>query len=153
MAQHNCEDLKHINTPSTFSTFTQAFRDHTSNQVVDHPDAASNEDNEISHGLYKFRALTGHQGPLKATNLNWKGCKNKVFVEWETGEKTYEPLSALAIDNPVNVPHMQRKMIFYLLMAGKEHCKEGPNPSHSYHAIHDQASEEIKQIHVWLPHP
>ena len=36
MAHHNCEDLKLIDTPSTFSTFTQASSDHTSNQICAH---------------------------------------------------------------------------------------------------------------------
>ena len=36
MAQHNCEDLKPIDTPSTFSAFTKASRDHTSNQICAH---------------------------------------------------------------------------------------------------------------------
>ena len=36
MAQHKCEDLKPIDTPSTFSTFTQASSDHTSNQICAH---------------------------------------------------------------------------------------------------------------------
>ena len=36
MAQHTCEDLKSINTPSTFSTFTQASSDHTSNPICVH---------------------------------------------------------------------------------------------------------------------
>ena len=49
----------------------------------------------------KFRALIGHQGPLKPTDPNWKGCKYNVLVDWETGEKTYEPLSVLAADDPV----------------------------------------------------
>ena len=35
-------------------------------QLVDHLEAAANEDNEISDDLYKFRALIGHQGPLQA---------------------------------------------------------------------------------------
>ena len=35
------------------------------NQLVDHLEAAANEDNEISDDLFKFRALIGHQGPLK----------------------------------------------------------------------------------------
>ena len=119
MAQHNCEDLKSIDTPSTFSIFTQTSSDHTSNQIVDHLEAAHNEDNEISDDLYKFRALTGHQGPLKATDPNWKGCKYRVFVEWETGEKTYEPSQSSQQMTLSHVPHMQRKMIFYMLMAGK----------------------------------
>ena len=36
MAQHNCEDLKPTDTPSTFSTFTQASSDHTSNPICAH---------------------------------------------------------------------------------------------------------------------
>ena len=34
-------------------------------QLVDHLEAAANEDNEISDDLYKFRALIGHQGPSR----------------------------------------------------------------------------------------
>ena len=41
MAQHKCEDLKPIDTPSTFSTFTQASSDHTSNQICAHYSMAS----------------------------------------------------------------------------------------------------------------
>ena len=36
MAQHKCEDLKPIDTPSTFLTFTKASSDHTSNQICAH---------------------------------------------------------------------------------------------------------------------
>ena len=32
---------------------------------------------------------------------NWKGSKFNVLVEWENREKTYEPLSVLAADDPV----------------------------------------------------
>ena len=70
------------------------------NQLVGHLEAAD-EDNEISDDLYKFRALIGCQGQLKPTDPIWKGCKFYVLVEWETGEKTYEPLSILAADDPV----------------------------------------------------
>ena len=61
------------------------------NQLVDHLEGDANDDNEISDHLFKFRALIGHQGPLKPTDPNWKGCKYNVLVDWETGEKTYEP--------------------------------------------------------------
>ena len=70
------------------------------NQLVDNLEAVTNEDNEISDDLYKFRAIIGQQCLLKPTDHNWKGCKFNVLVEWETGEKTYEPLSNLAADNP-----------------------------------------------------
>ena len=71
------------------------------NQLVDHLEAAANDDNEISDDLFKFRALIGHQGTFKPTDPNWKGCKYNVLVDWETGEKTYEPFSVLAADDPV----------------------------------------------------
>ena len=57
------------------------------NQLVDHLEAAANEDNEISDDLFKFRALIGHQGPLKPTDPNWKGCKFNVLVDWVLGRK------------------------------------------------------------------
>ena len=34
--------------------------------------------------LYKFRAITGHEGPSKATDSNGKGSKWNVQIEWET---------------------------------------------------------------------
>ena len=46
------------------------------NQLVDHLEAAANEDNEISNDLYKFRAHIGHQGPLNPTDPNSKGCNS-----------------------------------------------------------------------------
>ena len=42
------------------------------NQLVDHLEAAANEDNEINDDLFKFRALIGHQGPLKPTDPTGK---------------------------------------------------------------------------------
>ena len=68
---------------------------------MDHLEAAADKDNKISDDLYKFRALIGLQGPLKATDPNWKGCKYNILVDWETREKTHEPLSVLAADDPV----------------------------------------------------
>ena len=51
--------------------------------------------------LYKFRAIIGHQGPLLASDPDWKGSKYNVQVEWETGEITFEPLRIIAADDPV----------------------------------------------------
>ena len=70
-------------------------------QHVDHQEAAANEENKTNDDLYKLRALIGHQGPPKAPDPNLKRCKYNVLVEWETGEKTHEPLPVLAADDPV----------------------------------------------------
>ena len=40
------------------------------NQLVDHLEAAANDDNKTSDDLFKFRALIGHQEPLKPTDHN-----------------------------------------------------------------------------------
>ena len=41
MAQHDCDDLKPIDTPSTASTFTQVSSDHISNQICAHNSMAT----------------------------------------------------------------------------------------------------------------
>ena len=52
-------------------------------QVLDHLDHQEQEEN-----LDKFRAITGHQGPLSPQDENYKRSKYNVMVEWETGEIT-----------------------------------------------------------------
>ena len=49
----------------------------------------------------QFKQLDGHQGPLKKGDANYHGSKCNVLVEWETGERTYEPLDNIATDDPV----------------------------------------------------
>ena len=89
------------------------------NHLGDHLEAVDNVDNEISDDLIKFRALIGHQGPLKPTDPNWKGCKYNVLVDWETGGMTYEPLSVMAADDPVTCAMYAKKMTSFTLMDGR----------------------------------
>ena len=71
------------------------------NQLLEHLENAQDHDMGMDQELYKFRAIIGHQGPLLASDPDWKGSKNNVQVEWETGEITFEPLSIIAADDPV----------------------------------------------------
>ena len=71
------------------------------NKVLEHLETAQDNDLGIDQELFKFRAIIGHQGPLAATDPDWKGSKYNVQVEWETGEITFEPLSVIAADDPV----------------------------------------------------
>ena len=50
---------------------------------------------------HKYKAIIAHQGPLLASDPDWKGNKYNIKVEWETGEITFEPLSIIAADDPV----------------------------------------------------
>ena len=71
------------------------------NQLLEHLENAQDHDMGMDQELYRFRAIIGHQGPLLASDLDWKGSKYNVQVEWETGEITFEPLSIIAADDPI----------------------------------------------------
>ena len=71
------------------------------NKLLEHLETAQDNDLGIDQELFKFRAIIGHQGPLAATDPDWKGSKYNVQVEWETGEITFGPLSVIAADDPV----------------------------------------------------
>ena len=72
------------------------------NQLLEHQENAQDHDMGMEQELYMFRAIIGHQGPLLASDPNWKGSKYNVQVEWETdGKITFEPLSIIAADDPV----------------------------------------------------
>ena len=51
--------------------------------------------------FFSSSAIIGHQGPLAASDPDWKGHQYNVQGEWETGEITFEPLSVLAADDLV----------------------------------------------------
>ena len=69
------------------------------NQLLDHLETAQDNDLGMDQQLFKFRAMIGHEGPLKATDPDWKGSKYNVQVEWETEEVTFESLSVIAADD------------------------------------------------------
>ena len=71
------------------------------NQLLEHLENALDHDMGMDQELYRFRAIIGHQGPLLASDSDWKGSKYNVQVELETGEITFEPLSIIAADDPV----------------------------------------------------
>ena len=81
----------------------------TYNQLLDHLEQADEQDNSMDQELYRLRAIIGHEGPLKAADPNWKGSKWNVQIEWETGEITFEPLSAIAADDPITCAAYEKK--------------------------------------------
>ena len=71
------------------------------NQLLEHLENAQDHDMGMDQELYRFRAIIGHQGPLLASDPDWKESKYNTQVEWETGVITFEPLSFIADDDPV----------------------------------------------------
>ena len=60
------------------------------------------EKDETEEGLWCFKLITGHQGPLFKSDKAYNGLRYSVFVNWETGESTYEPLYVIAAGDPVS---------------------------------------------------
>ena len=87
----------------------------TNNQLLDHLEQADEQDNSMDQEFYRFKAIIGHEGPLKATDPNWKGSKWNVEIEWETGEITFEPLSVIAVDDPITCAAYAKEKNLYNL--------------------------------------
>ena len=51
------------------------------NQLLEHLENAQDHDMGMDQELFKFRAIIGHQGPLLASDPDWKGSKYNVQVE------------------------------------------------------------------------
>lgn len=66
------------------------------NEVVDY--ITRDEETDI---VWKFKRIVAHEGPLNKNDHSYKGSKYNVMIEWENGEKTSEPLSIIAKDDPV----------------------------------------------------
>ena len=49
-------------------------------QLVDHQEAAANEENETNGDLYKLRALIGHQGPPQGTRPQFKKAPSTMSL-------------------------------------------------------------------------
>ena len=66
--------------------------------------------NDLSNdGLFQYRDIIGHQGPLEPGDPDYQGSKYNVQVEWETGEITYVPLRLIAADDPVTCAAYAKK--------------------------------------------
>ena len=58
------------------------------------------EDKFISQdGTWTFRKVLDHKGPLRKEDPEWMGYEYNVLIEWETGERTWEPTSLLDVDD------------------------------------------------------
>ena len=67
-------------------------------------------DDEDELRVWKFKRIVSHQGPLSDKDPNYKGSKYNVMIEWENGETTSEPLSILAVDDPVTCAIYAKEM-------------------------------------------
>jgi hypothetical protein len=72
------------------------------NELMDYieKDKQQHQD-EDSNGLWNFKHIVGHKGPFRASDLEYKGSRYNVLIEWENGEITSKPLNIFGKDDPV----------------------------------------------------
>ena len=60
------------------------------NDIVDYI-----EDDESWDGVWKYREILGHEGPLNRNDPRYKGSKYNLRLLWEGGEISWEPLTTV----------------------------------------------------------
>ena len=113
-------------------------------QILDHLDHQEQQED-----LYKFRAITGHQGPLSPQDENYKGSKYNVMVEWETGEITEEPLSLIAPDDPVTCADYAKKHDLLHLDGWKRLKHIAKNQKQLTRAINQSKIRQVRRSAVY----
>ena len=113
-------------------------------QILDHLD---HQEQQEDH--YKFRAITGHQGPLSPRDENYKGSKYNVMVEWETGEITDEPLSLIAADDPVTWAEYAKKHDLLHLDGWKRLKHIAKNQKQLTRAINQSKRRQVRRSAVY----
>ena len=112
---------------------------------LDHLDHQEQHDD-----LYKFRAITGHQGPiLPQDEKNHKGSKYNVMVEWETGEITEEPLSLIAPGDPVTCATLAKKHDLLHLDGWKRLKHIAKNQKQLTRAINQSKMRQVRRSAVY----
>ena len=54
----------------------------------------------LEDGLYRFKCIKDHKGPYTSSDPEYNGSSYNLFIEWETGEQTWEPLSNIIASDP-----------------------------------------------------
>jgi hypothetical protein len=73
----------------------------TYNEILEYSEKDNMDIDSDNEQLYKFCRITAHQGPLWTLDKDYKGSTYNVFIEWETGETTYETLDLIVKDDLV----------------------------------------------------
>ena len=126
------------------------------NQLLEHLENAQDHDMGMDQELYRFRAIIGHQGPLLASDPDWKGSKYNVQVEWETGEITFEPLSIIAADDPVTCAAYAKENDLLALEGWhrfKNLAKKDKVLARSIKQCKIRQVRRIPDLHVWVLYP
>ena len=87
------------------------------NQLLEHLENAQDHDMDMDQELYRFRAIIGHQGPLLASDPDWKA--NIMFkLNGRLGRLLLKPSPSLLLMIQSHVQHMPKRMTYWLWRDG-----------------------------------
>ena len=74
-------------------------------------------------GVWKFKQILDHQGPIKTNDDQYRGSCYNILVEWETGKRTWEPLlwadkQGMYNHDPVMIAILPARMDSLILLDG-----------------------------------
>ena len=82
------------------------------NQLLEHSENAQDNDMGMDQELYKFRSIIGHQGPLLASDPDWKDVNIMFRLNGILGTLLLNPSPSLLLMTQSPVQHMPKKMIY-----------------------------------------
>ena len=86
-----------------FSQFRCTINDGEFKDIVTYIDIINHIEKEDEEGnQWKFKSISGHQGPLSKADPEYKGSRYNILVNWNNGESTYKPLDLIAKDDPIS---------------------------------------------------
>ena len=77
------------------------------NEILDRTNSHTQKEEQIWH----FKRIFAHQGPLRSTDKDWKRSAYNVGLEWKNGERTYESLAMIKVDDPTGTPEPLGKWV------------------------------------------
>jgi len=65
------------------------------NEIID----SLEEEDDKTDDIWNYTQILDHEGPLSPKDKNYKGSQWNLFIEWENGERTWEPLRLIEETN------------------------------------------------------
>lgn len=94
----------HIANDPTMRRFRVSVNDEVLEEVFAYNDIIKHlEDDLEGEGVWKYKRILAHKGPLRPSHPEYKGSTYNIQVAWETGEVTWEPMKIISEDDKVTL--------------------------------------------------
>ena len=106
--------------------------------------------------VWKFKSIKSHQGPIDENHPNWMGSKYNLLIHWETGEKTYQPLTEFAKDAPAECALYARDNKLLDTQGWKRFRSLAKKSKKMFRMINQAKLRSYRtntQVYVWLRSP